>query len=393
MNKDELRPNGVWVISNGKYIDLDLSRICAEVNTKTVVEYKISDLARYLLNPNPIHVSKKLIGCEIHYHQPRKTIIEKIRQILPQKLFGPLKDKHSPPEVLVSDCGINKTPLKDVTLESHFIKIFELLGPFDPVIKRLSILDTREISDVIGTCQDAGNNLSYLNIQGSIDEKISYIRNFLLKDVGVILEKAYISDGLFEMKGFDFESYDSENSYRLIKFYKDGNAKACVLGLNDTLEYWIDDIKLIHYLQLFDQLIRANPKLNNSLHLCTAGKAEPLKLFFNKRLEIDYSNIHLPKIYREVLEMYNIESNKRHVVMNAINNSQFGISFNYIPQSDSGEKEIVTNLSVMHSLKALEPIKDDLPHVYSEINKRSSVIGAGKFYLLDSFRFKGSKNE
>ena len=330
MNKYELRPNDIWIISNGKYIDMDLGRIGVELNTKTVVEYKISDLARYLLNPNPIHVYKKLIGCEIHYHQQKKTIIEKIREIS----FGPLKGKDIPPEVLVSDCGINKTSLKDVNLESQFIKIYELLGPFDPVIKRLSMLDARKISNIVGMCQDAGNNISYLNIPGSIGEKIDYISNFILKDVGVVLEKAYISYGLFEMKGFDFESYDSEKSYRLIKFYKDGNANACVLGLNDTLEYWIDDIKLINYLQLFDQLIRTNPKLNNSLRLCTAGKAEALKLFFNKQFAINYSNIHLPKIYKEVLEMHNTESSKRYVIMNAINKSQFGISFNYIPQTD-----------------------------------------------------------
>jgi hypothetical protein len=392
MTKDKSGPDDIWVISTGRYVDLDLSSIGVKVNTKTVVEYKVSDLARYLLNPNPIHVSNTLIGCEIHYHQPEEGITERIRKILPQKLFGPPEDRHIPPEVLLSEGGLGDTPLKDVNLESHFAKISESLAPFDPVVKRLSELDPSKISDVIGMCRDAESNLSYLNIKGDIAEKVSYIKDFLMKNVGVILEKAHISDGLFEMKGFDFESYDPGNTYRLVKFYEGSDPKAFLLGLNDTLEYWIDDVKLIQYLQLLDQLIRANPKLNDSLHLCRSGKAEPLKLFFNKQLEIGYSATRLPKIYREVLENHHIDPSKRSAVMDMINSSQLGVSFKYIPQSDPGEKAIVTHLSVMHNLRALEPIKDDLPHVYAEMNKMSSATETGKFYLLDSFRFKGDKN-
>lgn len=393
MHKDELKLDVMWIISNGKYTDIDLSRICAGVNAKTVAEYKISDLARYLLNPNPIHVYKKLIGCRIHYHQPEQTVAGRLRKILPTRLFGPVKDTQIPPEKIISKWDINRTRPKDASLESHFIALAELLVPFDPVIQRLSTLDTQTLSDVFGICREPGRHHSYLSIDGNIDEKISYVHKNLLKNVRVILEKAHVSDGLFEMKGFDFESYDPERTHRLIKFYQGGNARACVLGLNDTLEYWVDDIKHIHYLQLLDQLIRTNPKLSNSLHLCATGKAEPLNLLFNKKLEVDYSDVHLPEIYKDILKMHDIEPNKNYVLTNVINNSQFGISFNYIPKSDSGEQEIVTSLSVMHNLKALESLKDDLPQVYSEIDKRSSVTVAGKYYLLDSFRFKGTKNE
>lgn len=393
MHEDRFKSNDMWVISNGKYTDMDLSRICGAVGAKTVVEYKISDLARYLLNPNPIHVYKKLIGCTIHYHQPRTTMLDRLRHILPSRLLGPMGDTQIPPEILVSDYDINTTRPRDAGLESHFIKLTGLLLPFDPVIRRLSTLDTHTVSDVFGTCREAGNPHSYLTIQGNIDEKISYVRKYLLKDVSVILEKAHISDGLFEMRGFDFESYDPERSYRLIKFYLDTNARACVLGLNDTLEYWLDDTKHIHYLQLLQQLMDTNPKMGNSLLLCASGKAEPLKLLFNKHLAVDYSKLHLPEIYRDVLKMHDIELKENNAVTDAINSSQLGISFNYVPQSDSGENEIITNLSVMHNLKALEPLKSTFPHVYSEIDKRSSVTGAGKYYLLDSFRFKGTKNE
>ncbi|MBU0987390.1 MAG: hypothetical protein KKH68_09075 [Proteobacteria bacterium] len=385
---------GIWVISRGKYTDFDLSRIYDGVQSKTVTEYDLSDLGRYLLDPNPIQVKKKLIGCEIYYSRPFYHLKETIRRVLPQKLQGLITPEQILPEVLLSDLATHQTPLKDRDLESHFDKIAERLKPYDAVIKRLSQLSKMEInkiSDIIGTCRDIGGNLSYLKIQGSIDEKIGYICNFLLKDVGVVLEKAHISDGLFEMKGFDFASFDSKKSYRLIKFMSDKKPRACVINVDHKVEYWIENIRHIHYLQLFDQLIKMNPKLNKSLHLCTQGKAEPLKLFFNQDLEIDYSEANLPDVYRRVFEMYDIEPNKKDIVKRVLNHSQLGITFNYVPQTGSVDDRLFVNFSVMHNIRALDPIKDELPQVYSEINKRAALTEAGKYYLLDSFR--GYKNE
>lgn len=390
-SKVKTPPRKVWVISKGTYTDWNLNRIWQEAETKTVTEYKVSDLGRYLLSPKPIQISKKLIGCEIHFRPPFDNIKSKIRRILPSKLHGLIRDQVMAPEVLMSNSVTGKTPMKDKHLESHLNEIAGMLRPYDPVIKRLSKIDPHKIADVIGTCLDIGGNLSYLNIQGSIDEKIGYIHDFLFKDVGVILDKAYISDGLFEMKGFDFESYDSEKSYTLIKFMADQKLRACVLDRDNTVDFWLEDLQLIHYLQLLDQLIVMNPNLNKSFNLCTAGKAEPLKLFFNKQLEVDYTGANLPPVYRRVFEMYSIEPNKKDIVKRVLNSSQLGVTFNYVPQSGLSEEKLFVNFSVMHNLKALEPIKDDLPQVYMEINKKASFTEAGKFYLLDSFR--GYKDE
>jgi len=65
---------------------------------------------------------------------------------------------------------------------------------------------------------------------------------------------------------------------------------------------------------------------------------------------------------------------------------QTGISLQYLPQSGSGNEKIFTHLSVMHDLRVLETIKNDLPQLYSEIHKRASVSEDGRFYLLDSLR-------
>lgn len=389
--KDKLSQNGLWVISKGRYTDFDLSRIWDGVKKKKAMEYKISELARYLLNPNPIETNKKLVGCEIHYRTPFYKIKKKIRRILPQKLHERLKDNSNSSEVLKADWEKDALPGKDDNFESHLNKITELLRPYNPIIKRLSKIDSGKVSEVIGTCEDIGGHLSRLTIQGSVAEKLNYIKENILKDVGVILEKAYIADGLFEMKGFNFKSYDKNKSYRLIKISINGRSKACVLDSDNKVEFWIDDISLVQYMQLFDQLIKIDPKLNTSLRLCTEGKAEPLRLLFTKPFEMDYSETYLPEVYRGVFEKLNMETNKEDVVKRVLNNSKVGITFNYIPQSAYDEKKLFVNLSVMHNFKALESIKDDLPQVYSEIDKMACVTEAGKFYLLDSFR--GYRND
>jgi hypothetical protein len=315
---------------------------------------------------------------------------QKIRRILPQKLCGCLKDNSSSPEVIRADRETH-TPPEDDNFKSHLNKLTELLRPYDPIVKRLSNIDPDSVSEVIGICEDIGGNLSALTIQGSVVEKLKYMRENILNDVGVILEKAYIAEGLFDMKGFNFKSYDENKSYRLIKFSINGGLKACVLDSDNNVEFWIDDIHLIQYMQLFDQLIKIDPKLNKSLGLCIEGKARPVFLFFSKPFKIDYSETYLPEVYRGVFEKLNIETAKEDVVKRVLNNSKVGITFNYVPQSEYNEKKLFVNLSVMHNFKALESIKDDLPKVYSEIDKMACVTEAGKFYLLDSFR--GYKND
>ena len=74
-----------------------------------------------------------------------------------------------------------------------------------------------------------------------------------------------------------------------------------------------------------------------------------------------------------------------------MNYQQIGISFNYIPQPDSAADNMITLISVLHDLRALELLRKNLPQVYHEIEKRVGVSEAGRFYLLDSI--EGCSND
>jgi hypothetical protein len=67
-----------------------------------------------------------------------------------------------------------------------------------------------------------------------------------------------------------------------------------------------------------------------------------------------------------------------------LNYLQIGVSLNYVLLNDSAEDRVHTHISILHDLRALEALKNNLPQVYSEISKGAFISEAGRFYLLDS---------
>ncbi|SPD75730.1 conserved hypothetical protein [uncultured Desulfobacterium sp.] len=387
-----LRNNDIWIISKGRPAKFDLSAIDNEIQTNFVTEYWISDLARYLLNPNPIEVRKILVGCDIYYKQEfSDKARNRIRSILSGRFKPLIKEATKSSITLMASRDKGGVTLKDSDLNAHVQRIHASLRAYDPLIKQLNRLDRTKLTNIVGICEDIGGNRSLLNLKGDIEEKINYMGNFLQKDVGVILERANVSQGLFEMSGFDFNSYNAKNSHRLIKFFAEGRPRYCVINVDGNLEFWINDANLINHMHLLEHSIKVNPKFNNSLSLCTQGNARPLRLLFKDQLEIDYTKSPLPSLYKDIFTAYHIGETEKDAVMKSLKNSQLGILFNYVPTSNSGAKKLFTNVSVLHDVRALDPIKERLPELYSMINKMAMVSEAGKYYLLDSI--KGYSNE
>jgi hypothetical protein len=389
-------PNSdIWIISGGRDSQIDLSAIeGAEKNEQlnAVKEYRISDIAYYLLNPKPIEVDKRLIGCEIHYQQGLTTkMIEKIKRLFPRRLRHRWNGHMVPPEVFLSHWNVEMPALKDKALENHLTRIYESLRLYDSVSRRLPQLDSGRIAHVIGICKDIGGSLTYLKLQGSSDDKLKYVQSYISKDVAVLLRKAYIGDGLFEMRGFDFTAYDSGHAHRLIVYRQNGNPQCCVLNSKNTVEYSLDNVHLLKFLLLLQQALADDIKLKAAFDFCMRGKAKPVKLFFNRQLGVDYSKSQFPAIYRDILKDKKTNSNQQNLIRPALNYLQIGISFNYIPQPESAKDNIVTLISVLHDLRALELLRKNLPQIYNEIEKRVGVSEAGRFYLLDSI--EGCNND
>lgn len=377
----------IWLISEGRYVTdtAELSLIGSP--SGPVKAYAVSDIARYLLDPSPIDVQKALVGMELHFRQPAgNRWRRRIRRWLPRFCRGPFRDAVIPPATLFSDYASRKPPLMTADLERHFTEAYASLKPFDGFHQQLQQIDLNAVEDIFGLCEDAAGNRTPLGLQGSLNEKADYLLAHVGTTVSVRMESVQIAEGLFEMGGFDFTRFRPDRSHRLYKYYEKDGAKACLATPEGTVAFVLSDLTIIRYLQLAEQSIRINHKFREAIQRCMAGSARPMKLMFNSDLEIDYSQAALPPVFQRAFDTHKVEANKRDAVKQILNRMQIGISFNYVPYQNSGEEKLLTDISVMQDVRALDALKDHLPQVYSEITEHTTITEAGKYYLLEAIR-------
>ena len=384
--RDFLKNNrDFWIISEGRDSAIGGNAIEDEDVSGPFKEYLLSDIGRYLLNPKTIEVKKKLIGCEIHYKQRGlKKILNVFRRFLPIGSKRKKKMAYSP-DVIISRYKLRIPPLQDPGLENHLTAIYDRLRFYDSVSKRLAKLNPRTISQIVGICEDIGGNFSYLKLQGSIEEKIKYIDSVISKDVRVLLNRAYVAEGLFELRGYDFESHPADKFYQILTYNSNGKQKACVLTDTHSIDFYLNDIQLLKYMHFLELSLKANPGLRNTFDLSIQGKIKPLKLFFNKKLEIDYAKAHFPEVYKIIFNELKLGPNQRNLIKPILNYLQIGVSLNFLPRTDTEEVRMHTHTSVLHDIRAVEPLRKNLAKVYAEIQKRAFDSDGGVYYLLDSF--------
>lgn len=373
----------IWVISRtGFGVPKDIE-LYPEIQADAVIEYVISDFAKYMLDPNPMEIQKKLVGCEIHRRQSRTA---RLRSKISQWIPWIKQTEDVPPDVLLSQPLLEAPSQTDKHFVHHIDLINEMLRPYDELPKALSSMDMEQVSNIIGICEDVDGNRSILHLEGSIPNKIQYMKSNYAENVNVILDSRQLAPGLFEMRGFDFQAYHPDHQYRLIRFFENGESKACVIGPDKQIEYWITDMNLIQYMLLLDQSIQDNKKFQQAFRLCISGELTPIKIMFNTNFEIGYSDTYLPEAYQEIFKTCNLRIHEKDVIVESLNQLQFGVAFTYSLNDDNGKQKLFTHISVLHNIKALDPIRLQMPQVYSEINKRIPISDTRRFYLLDSIR-------
>jgi hypothetical protein len=366
-----------WIISEGKIARIDPTEFDPEADRGAVKEYWISEIGRYLLHPGPIEIRKRLVGCEVH---PAKKRLARLLRCIP-KYHAALRPK---PELILSGLRLKIPSLKDPDLDAHFKKIADELRVFDPFGKKLSRLDTSQLSHLIGICEDIGGGYSYLKLQGSIDDKIRYLTSHVGRDVRVTIHRAHVTEGLFELRAFPPAGFNAANSFPLYTYSRDGETVACVLTPLGHLDFRLPAPRLIKYLSLLEHSLTASPKLKKAFDACFLAQARPVRLFFNRQLEVDYTNSNLPEIYRNVFQASETAASNRNLVKPVLNYLQTAVSLTYRQSNENGDERMLTHICILHDLRALEPLRKSLPAVYAEMSRRAFSSEAGRYYVLDS---------
>ena len=114
-NASYINFNKIWAISSSRYSEIGPDGEFDVDITGPIRQYRLSDIGRYLLNPNTIEVNKKLIGCEVHFKLGGlKKIFTALRRLLPGFLKRRENDSLLAPEVMgySSSGGMTFNPLR-----------------------------------------------------------------------------------------------------------------------------------------------------------------------------------------------------------------------------------------------------------------------------------------
>ena len=386
-------PSTAWIITAGAYIDVDLATIGINAKPKRVMAYNLSDIGRYLISPGSIEVNNRLMGCECAF---KHTIWNRIRGGAAG--LNPLKSKgaiHSDPNhrrLYLARHFIRIPSLRDRQLAQHVDQLRGMLPSLDPVVQEIAAINVNRLEDIRGVCEDEGGHRTYINLSGDLETKRQYIIDNLLGCVPITLPHARIADGLYEMRGLTPNDYRAEHQHRLLRFHVNGRFFACLLNDPDKVAFWLDDIIDLHHLLLLQQAIDTNLVLQSSIEGCLRGDARALRLMLNQEMDIDYSRNRMPQVYRDLFHTMHLDATKQKGVINSLNRHQLGVSFSYVPLEGFGDPQPITSISVMHDVKALESVRQDVPQLYAEISRKATRSEAGKYYLLESIKGRADED-
>jgi hypothetical protein len=370
----------MWVVAPPRVARFAIDFPGVDEGPTTAREYRISAIGHYLISPAALTVRRRLAGCAVHWRVTRLA-----RWLAPlRRWVGKNKPGHGQPLSLSMDFPYPAASPFDINLKRHIDRLYDGLRPFDSFFQTLAGIDPGRVSRVAAICEDDTGLQTPVTLDGTPGQQFDFVRRHAGRQIDVRIKQAHIADGLFEMNGFDFIHFDPRIAYRLIRFVHDGRPKACVLNEDHTIAFWLDDVRLVNYLQLFEYCIQYNHLLRESLIRCIQGQAAALRLMFNPHLEIDYSRAPLPAVFQEAIGQIRLAAPFDRLIKRKLNQYQVAVSFNTMALHEGGRSELCTHISVLQNLRALESIKDRIPELFAEMAKRASQSEEGKFYLLES---------
>jgi hypothetical protein len=392
VEKAQLMLPNAWIISAGAPIDIDLAAIGINAQPKRVMAYRLSDIGRYLISPGSVDVENRLVGCECDL---KPTGWDRIRRAASR--LNPLRSKQDrrpgpDRQVFVARHDMRVPPLQDRQLARHVDRMRRLLQPLDPVIQEIAAMKLDRLEDIRGVCEDEGGHRTLLKIGGDVDTKRRYVIDHMFGSVKITLPQVRIADGLFEMRGLRPDRYRAERQHRFLRFHVNGRFFGCLLTPEDKVAFWLDDVRHLRHLILLQQALETNAELKLCLEACLEGEARALRLMLTPEMDIDYARNRTPPVYQALFDTLHLDAAQQQDVIRSLSSHKIGVSFSYVSLKTFGDPRPTTSISVLHDVKALEVVRQDVPGLYAEISRKATRTEAGNYYLLESIKGRADEN-
>jgi hypothetical protein len=295
-------------------------------------------------------------------------------------------------QVFLARYDMRVPQLQDRQLARHVDRMRRLLQPLDPVMLDIAAMNIDRLEDIRGVCEDEGGHRTVFKIGGDVDAKRRYVIDNMFGCVKITLPQVRIADGLYEMRGLKPEGYRAERHHRLLRFHVNGRFFACLLTPEDKVALWLDDARHLRHLILLQQALETNGELTSCLDACLKGEARPLRLMLTPEMDIDYSRNRTPPVYQALFDTLHLDAAQQQDVIRSLRSHKIGVSFTYIPLKMFGDPRPTTSISVLHDVKALEVVRQDVPYLYAEISRKATRTEAGNYYLLESIKGRADEN-
>jgi hypothetical protein len=391
--KAQLMLPNAWIITAGVPIDIDLAAIGINAKPKRVMAYMLSDIGRYLISPGSVDVENRLMGCVCDFKPTGwKRIRRGLARLNPLKSEQGVRPDPDARQVFLARYFLRIPSLQNRKLARHIGRLRDMLQPLDPVVQEIAAMNIDHLEDIRGVCEDEGGHRTYLKIDGDLEAKRRYVIDNVFRYVKITLPHVRIGEGLYEMRGLTPDGYRTGRRHRLLRFHVNGRFFACLMTPEDNVAFWLDDIRHLHHLILLQQALETNADLKSSFEDCLKGKARALRLMLTPEMEIDYARNRTPPVYQALFDTLHLDAVKQQDVIRSLKTHQMGVSFTYVSLEEFGDPRPTTSISVLHDMKALEKVRQDVPPLYAEIRCKATRTEAGKYYLLESIKGRADEN-
>ncbi len=383
--------NNLWIISDEKPIDRDISEITYGIDYESCHRFRISNYAMSLLSPDSFGIYDKLAG----FYLTRKSSRTKLKEAIGKRRLISFLNRFIPdiklaPEkyeqMLYVDLG--DMPLSD-KLTRLCSDINSNLVAFDPSVKALDKHRISDIEDIEGIVESDLDIEQVMSLWGSIANKKGFIASNLGKKILSVIPRMYDENGFFRINPDSLHPFDPEKYNDLYLINKaEGNEVFVAEKSPDSeaIEYpiVISNTNIVKHLHILEKNLELNKKVEDYLMEAYRDKSTVVNIgMMENDIKDHFAQDSVESIYDRLFSIQDTPEEIRQEVIGQLEGKIYEIVLMIGKREDDKFVRRLTN-SKVHSIDGVEQLKGVDERIYMTVEKLDKD-SSGRFYLLAEY--------